>query len=375
MEQIVKFETESTHFLNEYFQKIKCNNILLITGKNSFEKSGAEDWIIPLIAGTKITRFCDFEENPKYEDLLKGVELFNSQSFDLLLAIGGGSVLDMAKLIRYYKDFNGIDFLNYKCKLKDRILLIAIPTTSGTGSEATHFAVLYKDKVKYSIADEKITPNIALINSSLTISASSYLTAVTGLDAFSQAIESYWSVNSTKLSRKFAKEAIELIWRNLSLAVKSDISAKSKLAKAAYYAGKAINISKTTAPHAISYPFTSYFNIPHGHAVALTIGSFFEYNFMVSEDDLNDPRGTVFVKNTITELLHIFSIDDVFYAKKYINQFISDLEINLYLKTNKIDIQKSCDLVLNNVNIERLSNNPRKVNKQFIKSLLLDIFK
>jgi alcohol dehydrogenase class IV len=142
------------------------------------------------------------------------------------------------------------------------------------------------------------------VDPALTFSLSPRLTAITGLDAFAQAVESYWSVHSTAASRAYARRAIQLVLGSLSGAVHAPTPATRRaMSKAAHLAGRAINLTKTTAAHALSYPLTSYFGIPHGHAVALTLGQLLLYNSGVAADDVNDARGAAFVRRTIDELV------------------------------------------------------------------------
>ena len=156
--------------------------------------------------------------------------------------------------------------------------LIAIPTTSGSGSEATHFAVVYVGGEKFSVAHPiYMLPNVVVLNPSLTYSMDSYQTALSGVDAFAQAMESYWSVNSTEESKKYSIEALELIIEHLPLAVNYNDNSRDIMLHAANLAGKAINIAKTSGAHAISYVLTSKFNIPHGQAVALTLPAWYDF--------------------------------------------------------------------------------------------------
>ena len=132
-------------------------------------------------------------------------------------------------LIRLYQESDYETIIkNNNISGASSIPLLAIPTTSGSGAEATHFSVVYIGKVKYSVADKSILADMVYLSSEFTHSASEYLTAYTGLDAFSQAIESVWSVNANEESISDGLKAIELIWRNLVKAVKNnDKKAKS----------------------------------------------------------------------------------------------------------------------------------------------------
>ena len=236
------------------------------------------------------TLFSDFEQNPKIEDVEKGVNVFNKNRCDLIIAVGGGSVIDIGKLINFFSKKNKPFTSLFKSVLnkEDKYSFVAIPTTAGAGSEATHFAVVYANKLKYSIADNNLLPEMVLIDHSFLKSQSKYQMVVSGLDAFCQGIESFWSVNSSKESVSYSKKAISLSWSNLNKAVKGE-DVLDDLAKAAYFAGKAINLTKTTGPHALSYGFTTNFGIPHGHAVALFLPFFIDFNKNINLET-NDSR-------------------------------------------------------------------------------------
>jgi len=260
------FENISSFDLKNLVGQYDANKIFLVTGKGSYHNSGAQDFIERALGSTAYVRFSEFEQNPKYEDVVLGTELFRESQCDIFIAIGGGSVIDMAKLINTFAandQTDGLEIVTNSKRIVNRgKALIAIPTTAGTGSEATHFAVVYHNKNKYSVAHEYLLPEVAVLNYKFTMSQSEYLTACAGMDALSQAIESYWSVGSTKVSENYAEQAIGLLLSNLEKSVNTpDTKSRKSTMKAAYLAGKAINITKTTAAHAVSYAFTTYYGI------------------------------------------------------------------------------------------------------------------
>ncbi len=334
-------DTGSQSALKQIIQDRGVGCVLLVRGGASFETSGASAWLEPCLSGLSIHEFRDFSVNPNLKDLQKGLEVYRDVNPDLVLGVGGGTVLDMAKLLTYFGD-TGIDpDLYIQQKVSGRAstqYLVAIPTTAGTGSEATHFAVLYKDKVKYSVSEEDILPDVAIVNPALSSSMSSYLTACTGADAFVQAIESFWAVQATDTSKKYAKKAIRLSLHWLRMAaLKPSEESRARMAEAAYWSGRAINISKTTACHALSYPLTSYFDYPHGHAVAIFLPAIFE---------LHQKRGVV-----SSALMHLFSTKN---PKKEMLDLFNLLE----LRPREAMSQPKMDLILSNVNADRLKNNP-----------------
>lgn len=366
------YRQEQLADLKQFTGNYNSEKIFLIRDENSYKNSGAKEFIENKLNISIPETFSDFKLNPQLGDLKKGISLFKAGDYDLIIAIGGGSVLDMAKLISVmaHQDKSIEDIVQGKASLINlKTPLLSIPTTAGTGAEATSFAVLYINKVKYSVGSKSILPDYVYLSSEFTSSANSYLTACTGLDAFCQAIEAVWSVNSNPESEKYALEAVSLIWNNLQTAVlENDIKAKSIMQEAAFLAGKAINITKTTAPHAVSYAFTSYYNIPHGHAVALSLPFFFEYNYNVTDDDCNDKRGSESVKSRINKILKILDLD-IKNIKPELITFFDSIHININISTLISDFDS--EIIINNVNLERLKNNPRQLSKNTVADFLL----
>lgn len=364
--------------LKNTLEKDSPKKIFLVTGNKSYKKSGAELFFSNIFKLHSLVHFCNFTENPKIEDVCQGIKLFKENNCDYIIAIGGGSVIDMAKLINIGQGNSAIfyDIILGSKKIEQfGKKLIAIPTTSGAGSEATHFAVIYVDSKKYSIAHkEYILPDCVILIPELTYSLGKYQTAVSGIDAFAQAIESYWSINSNRESKIFSEKAISLIIKNLPLVINNnDLDARSKMLFASYLAGQAINITKTTGAHAMAYIFTTKYDLPHGHAVALTLASWYKLNCNTNHDNIYDKRGVSYVLNTMNKLSKLFQNENNFDVSMYIEYFIK--QVGLEVSLSKLNVKKS-DLafILENINIERLSNNPRTVSLEELQVLLEDIY-
>jgi len=362
--------------LKDILEEQHFKKIFLITGKNSFEKTTIKPTLLRILKNYELFHFNDFSPNPKLNDIIKGIELFKQEKYDAIIAIGGGSVLDMGKSISIlsHNNISPIDFILKKKQLdKKGTPLIRIPTTAGSGSEATHFAVVYIDKVKHSLADSTfMQPEYVIVDPELTYTMSKPLTASSGLDAFTQAIESFWNISSTNLSKKYSKKAITLILSNIIEATHNpDKKSRYNMAIAANFAGKAINITKTTACHAISYPITSYFNVPHGHAAALTLPSILLFNSEVSDNDVIDPRGVNYVRKSMSELIRILGCSSFIEAKEKITELITKL--NLHVKFKELGIKSPEDIeiiIKNGFNPERVKNNPRLLTESKLKEIL-----
>lgn len=371
---MILFESLNPKDLLSTLEENNAKNVLIVTGKKSFIATGASKFIEDSFASKfNIFKFDNFSVNPKFEDVLSGVTSFKINNCDFIIAIGGGSVIDMAKCINAFQAQGDEDFT--KIVLQNKISkkgvpLFAIPTTSGSGSEATKFAVIYYDNKKYSIDNDSLLPNYVGLNYSFTLSLSPYNTACSGLDALAQSIESYWSVNSTQESKLISTEAIKLILSNLEEAVISPSNKnREALMKGAFLAGKAINITKTTGPHALSYVFTTFYGIPHGHAVFLSLPQFFNFNSNINESDLNDIRGIEYVQKMMKSLISIIGCDSPDSAKSFLINYANRIGVNLSLQELQVnDYEK---LLNEYVGLERLKNNPRAVNSSEFSSLFI----
>lgn len=368
------FGIGSSKNLEKILLKKKVKNIFMITGKKSYEFSGAKERLDPILKMYNVTYFSDFETNPKLNDVKEGVSLLKKKEYDILIAVGGGSVIDMGKLINIFASQKGnmADYVKKRKEFEHKGKpFIAIPTTAGSGSEATQFAVVYIHKTKYSVVSKYLLPDYSLTDPQFMMSLSPYITAATGMDALCQAIESYWNINSTKTSKAYAKKAIKLVVENIYDAVnKPSPKSRTCMAQAANLAGKAINITRTTAPHAISYPITAYFGIHHGHAAGLTLGKMFKYNSQVNDNDIADKRGVKYVKKTIDELCSLLKVHDAYSAEIKITSIMQSIGLKVNLRELGIN---DINLIVNNINIERLKNNPITITKQNLRKILESI--
>ena len=376
--QKIFFGNNQQSRLKSLIKSIKPNMIFLVTGDKSYLLSGSKKLIDEVSMGYKTYRFSNFSNDPKLEDVKNGVELIKKIKPDLIISIGGGSAIDMGKQINILskntKDIKNI-IIQKKHLKKSNIPLIAIPTTSGTGSESTSFSVMYIDKKKYSVESKHMIPDYAFIIPKLGNKMSKRLRASTAFDAFSQAIESYWSINSTKQSKTISSRAIKLIKENLTKSMKGNEQSRSHMYKAANLSGQAINITKTTAAHAISYVISSKFNLQHGHSVALTLGKFFKFNMPDSNKKISDPRGAKYLNRTMKTLYKILGFKDFKQCERY--WYSSLNKLNLVTSFKKIGLTKQSDInyLVDKVDNNRLQNNPIYVSPESLKNLLNDLKK
>lgn len=352
----------------------QAKRIFLVVDEVAYKLSGAAEALRPHLPPDAVTLFSGFEPNPRLDDVERGVIKCRKSRPDLVVALGGGTAIDIAKMIASMAlhDSSPREIATKGLAFPQGTLpLIAIPTTAGTGSEATHFAVVYVDGEKYSVADPCLLPETAIVDPKLTYSVPTRMTAATGLDAFCQAIESIWAVGATEESVGYAKEAAALAFAHLPTATNNPTEeARYAMCRASHLAGKAINISKTTLPHAISYAITADYGIPHGAAVATTLSSVLAYNFGVTSSDCADTRGAPHVHQRLSMILEILGAATIAEACQRVESFVSSLGCNPTLVSAGIHQHEKIRTLAERVNPERLSNNPRKANHEDLFSLL-----
>ena len=371
---IVLFEPHALRAITEVLDSQDVRSLFVVADRVACEKSGAKEVLSEALEGREVAFFFDFEPHPRWEDVERGLALFRDSAYDAILAVGGGTAVDIGKLIGLSsaQRAHPIDIIKTGAQLQPRsTTFIAAPTTAGTGSEATHFAVLYVDGKKYSVVHESLLPDVAIIDPTLTYSLPPYQTAATGLDALCQGIESYWSVNATQESKSFAEEAIRLAWTCLHDAVHSPTpEVRAAMCRAAHQAGRAINISKTTACHALSYAISMRYGLPHGIAVALTMGPVFAFNTGITDDTNNDPRSASYVRETMHELTTLLSCESPDEVDARFRAFTRSLDCPATLSEAGIDDAEDLRYIAKSVNLERLANNPRRLSETDVQKIL-----
>lgn len=338
----------------------------------SFERSGASLAVFRAL-NVEHPATIIASPNPQQQIILHNVEYFQNLNPDLVVAVGGGSTIDTAKLVRYLAGKSSPSSTN-RNPPRTRPPLIAIPTTAGSGAEATHFAAMYAGNKKESVVDTAMRPDFAIVDSALTDSLPPMDTASTGLDALAQSIESIWSIHSTEATRTKSFEALNLAHCYLLGAVHAPTrESRDAMALAAHLSGQAIDRTFTTAPHALSYAFTARYGIPHGAAVALTIGPILEYNAAVRDEDCVDHRGPNFVRSTVLAICESLGTSSPTDARTHLDQFISASGVATRLTAVGVDGDEAISHLVGSVNAERLRNNPRRMPPEEIEKLLQTI--
>lgn len=355
--------------IEQILEKENPKSVLLVCGK-SFHHQELYKRLLGAIegVGASITEFMDFTPNPKYESVVEGVEVFLANRCDFIIAAGGGSAMDVAKCIKLFWNMDKKEnYLKQKIT-ENKVPILAIPTTAGTGSEATQFAVIYYEGTKQSVSHKSCIPDYVVLEPSLLESLPAYQKKVTMLDALCHAIESYWSVHATDTSKQYAVEAIQKILRHRKGYLQNTEEGNRGMLQAANVAGCAINLTQTTAGHAMCYKLTTLYGLSHGHAAALCVQVLWPYMVTHSEDCV-DPRGTAYLQTMFQGLSEAMGC-------KHVEEAIAkyrDLLKELSLPSPVLKEEKELTILKTSVNPVRLKNNPVKLSEDAIEGLYREI--
>ena len=357
--------------LKKFIKDTNFKKIFLLCGKISFVTSGAEIFFKGLLNDKETKLFHKNSELPVLEELINIINAIKDFKPDLILAVGGGAVIDYAKIANVVdvRDDLADLIVNYSYPFKKKYTKLAvIPTTAGSGAEVTSNAVIYVDGIKHSFESEILLPDNFFLIPEFLMSAPNKIKASAGFDAIAQALESLVSKKSNDRSVEYASKSLK-VSINSYISFLNDPSLKNatEMSIASNLAGKAICISKTTAPHAASYPFTSLFNISHGHAVGLFFESFFKFNF----DNLNRSETSFDLKKRFNLIFNLFNVKNIndFNSKITLIKKKAKLEDNL--KNLNIDVKKNSEKIIKGINLLRLGNNPVEISGDDILKIIL----
>lgn len=325
-----------------------------------------------LIKDKKNRLITDIRPNPSVEDVQRQLNVLRREErYGSILAVGGGSCIDLAKAISALQGLADMRDVSYEeiteaiqnksffsgCEPSD---IIAVPTTAGTGSEMTKWATIWdmRNGKKLSVEHNGCFSKAAIIVPELTESMPQKLTLATGLDALSHAMESYWAKARTPLSQALALDSIGRIKRFLPAALKNgnDTGIRKEMCTGSLLAGLAFSITKTTACHSISYPLTMGHRVPHGFGAALTLSPVMYINETAVPE--------------INEITELFDVDEGFDAwLADVTQGIQVLSLSAFgITENMID-----GIVEGAFTLGRMDNNPVKMDKDTVKKILISI--
>lgn len=352
-------------------ENVGCRKLFLVVD-SSYPFLNIKDAIDSLPVD-EMVMFSDFTPNPLYEQVCMGFDLLRSSESEAILALGGGSAIDVAKCIKLavlVKEGCASlipPLVSQRLSINgSKIPFIAIPTTAGTGSESTHNAVMYYEGYKQTVTNDGILPDYAVLEPSVLKTLPLYQKKCTMMDALCQGIESWWSVNSTDESKNYSKKTVELIvsnWREYIF--ENDDYAAEMIMLAANYSGRAINIAQTTAAHAMSYKLTSMYGVPHGHAVSVCLPVIWEY-MLKHEEAIFDCRGAGYVETVFGEIADAMGRGSVQEAISFVREMMLELELYPPQSDNR---QTDIEILSRSVNPVRLKNNPVELNTAVINDL------
>lgn len=350
MKQTVITPEDDYRKLDEWIRENQIRQLLLVCGRSFDELTDIRTHLNQLISQRLgIVRFSDFSPNPQYDSAEQGVSVYNQNRCNGIMAVGGGSAIDVAKCIKSFSKTNAP--------------LLAMPTTAGSGSEATAFAVVYRDKMKISVEHESCIPAVVLMDPGALKQLPLYQRKTTMMDAFSHAIESFLSVNSTQESRSYSKRAIRQVLSNLDGYLKNLDAGNAGMLSAANMAGKAINQTYTTAGHAMSYGITSMFGVAHGHAAILCNRILFPWTMEHTERCV-DKRGKKYLEGIFDEIAESMGCVNAREAAEKIDKIFASLELTVP-QANDGQIKE----LVKTVNAQRLKNHPVDLDEALIDAL------
>lgn len=318
--------------------------------------------------GIAAVRFSGFSPNPDLSEVRAGTALYRDAGCDAVCGIGGGSAMDTAKCIKLYAAVPDAEDLLTQAIVPNEIPLLAVPTTAGSGSESTRYAVICDRGNKVSVTHESCIPDAVLLDPSLLLSLPLAQKQATAADALCHAVESMWSVHSDAESTELASQAIRLLMHNLEGYLQSDLSACAGMLNAANLAGRAINITATTAGHAMSYRVTLKYGMPHGAAVALCTERLFAH---LSRDTsgCTDPRGEAHLRAALSRIADAMGCKDAAAASLRFTELTKQLNIHAPEAMCDDDL----DELTASVNPTRLSRHPAALSAASIRALYAEM--
>lgn len=312
-------------------EKLKNENIFIVCDEFLIKSNSIKSLLKYIDESNKVSIFSEVIPDPPVKVVGKGIALISKLNPTIVIGFGGGSAIDTAKGILY--------FAKYK-HILNQVNFIAIPTTSGTGSEVTRVAVITdtEEKVKHAIFDDDLLPDEAILDANLTLSVPPTITANTGMDVLTHAVEAYVSKNANVYSDALAEKAVELVINSLVRCYKDgkDVDARSKMHEASNLAGMAFNIAGLGINHSLAHVIGGQFHIPHGLANAVFLTAVIDYNSKDSDTLKKYAKLVNKVGMIERECSDEFAVNVL---KQYIISIMKIMNMPLNLRECKVDRQ------------------------------------
>ena len=328
-------------------------------------------------AGINVVIFDRVVADPPIEVVEQAIELARANQCNLVIGLGGGSPIDTAKIVALYSnDFQSVnELLEADISGFKKMPLFAIPTTAGTGAEATFVSVITaKDGSKKAIYTPKILPDVAILDATLTLKLPRHITAATALDAMVHCIEAYTSrTKKNPISDALAVKGLQMLWSNFYTVLHhgDDIDARAEMLLGSTLAGIAFVNASVAAVHGLSYPLSINFHVPHGHANALVMCSVFTFNLPVAAPLYAELARAVMPIDTS-------GMTDIEAAHQFINQLKDFLKTSgLKYRLNELDITAEdipalADMVINTY-ARLIETNPMDMSLEEVKMIYQEI--
>jgi alcohol dehydrogenase class IV len=369
--RVIAGEGSTSEILN-IIKESELNNILLLADGGAY-KAGSIAKIEEMLSGFNVTLINDAPPEPEYKQVLEIYNRMKDDNIELIVAVGGGSIMDTAKILSVLStnpDY-AEDLLNPDLIRNRGLLTIFVPTSAGTGSEATQnsIVVVPEEELKVGLVNSNFIPDYVILDAEMTLKLPPSVTAATGVDAFCHAIECFISKKSNPFSDMYALKAINLISKNLRKAYTdgTDISARENMLLAAFYGGLCIASSSTVAVHALSYPLGGKYRVPHGVSNAILLPFIMEYNADHVLDRFKDVAIAMEldIENKSDEEIGDLVVEEIFNLTK-------DLNIPNNLKDYGITLEDLDGLVEAAAGVTRLlDNNPKIMSKEDIRNIYM----
>ncbi|KGT47036.1 MULTISPECIES: iron-containing alcohol dehydrogenase [unclassified Acinetobacter] len=360
-------------YLVQAIAQLKIQKPLIVTDQGVV-KSGTIQQVLNLL-DVEYSIYDSVKPEPELEQVQDCINFYHANQSDAVLAVGGGSALDIAKCVAALAGQNGDirDFVGTD-KISSRdIPLIVIPTTSGTGSEVTNIAILSdtKNQMKQGIVSDFLLPDVAIVSPVMSVSCPASVTAASGVDALVHAIEAYISVNHSDITDALALQAIELIVEYLpqAYALPSNLIAREKMATASLMAGLAFGNAGVGAVHALAYPLGGKYKMAHGVSNALMLPYVLKWNVLGCAERLSKIAKLLKLSNSN------LAMENAEKLVEFLHKFCQQLNIPAGLRYFGIQEDDIPALAAEAIKVERLlKNNPRQLTVNDIEAIYREAY-
>ena len=367
----------ATNKLGEIIKKFSPNKVLIVTDKGVVAADLLNDIKSNLENNDmEYAIFDQVEHDPSIESIKACLDFSNQQNCDLIIAVGGGSSIDVGKTVAMLRGCGGNinDYFGLDKVPRRGLPTIAIPTTAGTGSEVTPVAVISvkQENKKIGIQSPFMIPDVAIVDPLMTLTCPSKVTAATGMDAFTHAIEAYLSINNSAITDMFALEAIRLISSNIrSVVAKGEnIKARTSMCQGSLYAGIAFSNAGTAAVHAIAMTIGGVYNIPHGVANAMLLPYVMKFNALSNLGKMANIAGAM--KENVESLS---PREAAMKAIEAVRQLSIDVGVMHTLREFGAKKEDIPELAQKAIKVTRLlRNNPRDVTVKDLEEILTEVY-